>query len=171
MLTPEEEKYLKTLSKTKIVNIFVYDEKIKEIVKDIASKIDKFMPELEVKFLGASALEISGQKDIDLYILCPKDKFPEYLQKMMRVFDLPEFMSKESIKWSFKKSGYDIELYLTDPDTPQMQRQIKVYEILKNNPELLKEYENLKQSFDGKSYHSYQKAKYEFYDKILVENE
>lgn len=62
MLTPEEEKYLKTISKTKIVRIFSYDAKIKEIVKDITNKINQAMPELEVKFLGASALEISGQK-------------------------------------------------------------------------------------------------------------
>jgi len=167
MLTSEEEKYLKTISKTKLVRIFPYDKKIKKIVKDITDKIKKSMPELDIKFIGAAALEISGQKDIDLYVLCPANKFPDYLQKMMRIFDIPTLMNKESIKWNFKKSGYNIELYLTDPDTSQMQRQLKVFEILKSNFKLLKEYENLKKLMNGKSCHSYQKAKYEFYNKIL----
>lgn len=35
MLTPEEKQYLKTISKTKVVRIFAYDVKIKEIAKRI----------------------------------------------------------------------------------------------------------------------------------------
>lgn len=167
MITPEEEKYLSSLSKTKRVKIFKYDKKSQKIVDEIIGKINKSIPELKVKFIGSPALGIFGQRDIDLYVFCSQDKFPKYLQKMTQLFDIPELMNKESIKWSFKKSGFDIELYLTDPNTPQMRRQLKVFEILKNNSELLKEYEKLKQSFNGKSYHDYQKAKYEFYNRIL----
>lgn len=167
MITLEEEKYLKTLSKTKKVRIFKYDKKSKDIADEIIGKINKSIPELEVKFIGSPALRISGQRDIDLYVLCPQKEFPKYLQKMMRLFDIPEIMSKESIKWSFNKSGFDVELYLTDPTTPQMQRQLKVFEILKNNSELLKEYEKLKESFNGKLYCAYQKAKYKFYNRVL----
>lgn len=167
MITPDEEKYLETFSKTKKVKIFAYDKKSKEITDEIIAKINKFIPELEVKFIGSPALGISGQKDIDLYIMCTQNKFPEYLQKMMQLFDIPEIMNKESIKWNFKKSGFDVELYLTDPATPEMQRQLKVFETLKNNSKLLKEYEKLKESFNGKSYRDYQKAKYDFYNRIL----
>lgn len=155
MLTPEEEKYLRSFSKTKTVKIFEYDKKSQEIAEGIIEKINKSIPELEVKFIGSPTLGISGQKDIDLYIFCVKNEFPKYLQKMMRLFDIPDLMNRESIKWSFKKSGFDVELYLTDPTTPEMQRQLKVFEILKNNSELLKEYEKLKKSFNGKSYHDY----------------
>lgn len=167
MITVEEEKYLRSLSKTKKVKIFAYDKKSQEIADEIIGKINKSIPELEVKFIGSPALKISGQRDIDLYVFCHQNEFPKYLQKMMRLFDIPESMSKESIKWSFKKLGFDVELYLTDPTTPQMQRQLKVFEILKNNSELLKEYAKLKESLDGKSYCAYQKTKYEFYNRIL----
>jgi len=52
---------------------------------------------------------------------------------------------------------------LTEPPD----RQIKVYDILKSNKELLKEYEELKLKFNGKSFIDYQRAKYMFYNKIL----
>lgn len=48
-----------------------------------------------------------------------------------------------------------------------MQKQIKVYEILKNDQKLLKKYENLKSSLNGKSFKKYQTKKYEFYNRIL----
>jgi len=48
-----------------------------------------------------------------------------------------------------------------------MKRQIRVFEILKNNERLLKEYEELKENMNGKSFREYQKRKYEFYHKIL----
>lgn len=167
MLTQDEKKYLETISKTQKVKIFAYNKKVGKIADDIIRKIKIIVPELEVKWIGASALEISGQKDIDLYILCPPNKFPKYLQKLMRLFDIPKFMNKNYIEWNFKKSGYDIELYLANPDTSSMQKQLRVFEILKNDHKLLKEYEELKVSFNGKPYKRYQKAKYEFYNKIL----
>ncbi len=58
-------------------------------------------------------------------------------------------------------------MYLTDPTTPSMQEQIKTFEILKNDPKLLKEYEQIKLSADGQSFREYMRRKYEFFNKIL----
>lgn len=66
--------------------------------------------------------------------------------------------------------GFNVELYLTDPNTPQMQEQIRVYELLKNNPDLLEEYGRIKKSADGMSMREYQRQKYEFYNRILTED-
>lgn len=167
MLSQNEKNYLKTISKSKKVRIYKYDVKVQKVADDIIEKINKIAPELEVKFIGAQALKISGQKDIDINILCEPNNFKKYLQKLMQLFKIPSFMSKNYIGWNFKKSGYDIELYLTNPNSKSLQRQIKVFEILNNNPKLLKEYEDFKQAFNGKSYYDYQKAKYEFYNKII----
>lgn len=48
-----------------------------------------------------------------------------------------------------------------------MKGQLKVFEMLKNSPELLKEYEQLKQACGGLPFREYQQRKYEFYNKIL----
>jgi GrpB-like predicted nucleotidyltransferase (UPF0157 family) len=48
-----------------------------------------------------------------------------------------------------------------------MQRQIRVFELLRDRPDLLVEYEKLKWQLKGQSFRIYQKAKYEFYNRIL----
>ncbi|OGK15670.1 hypothetical protein A2862_02850 [Candidatus Roizmanbacteria bacterium RIFCSPHIGHO2_01_FULL_38_41] len=72
-------------------------------------------------------------------------------------------------EWKFKKDELDVEFYLTDKNSKTMQKQINVFETLKNNPDLLKEYESLKSSMNEKSLKEHQKKKYEFYHRILGE--
>ncbi len=113
--------------------------------------------------MGATALGIAGQNDIDIYIVSKPSKFGEYLPALKRLFGKPKSTHKTFIEWSFTKEGFKVEVYLTEPP----KRHVKIYKILKSNKKLLKEYEKLKLSFDGKSYRDYQKAKYEFYNHIL----
>ena len=58
-------------------------------------------------------------------------------------------------------------IYLTDPITSQVQEQIDVFNMLKNNPDLLKEYEQIKLTAAHLTYKQYQIQKYEFYNRIL----
>ena len=171
MLNDDQRKYLASIPKDQIVHIYSFDkasvEKITDSIIDrVRSSISEVWP---IKFIGASALGISGQKDIDAYILCPVGEFKLYLPALTKEFGNPKpwYVGQTSIVWNWEEDGYNIELYLTDPDSPATQEQLKVFELLKDNPKLLTEYEQLKQIFDGKSYHDYQKAKYEFYNRIL----
>ena len=136
----------------------------------IVKKIKSRFPNLEVLFMGSAALGISGQRDIDIYALADPDDFGKYLptfEKMFGELDKQgKYIEKTFVEWKFNKDGYEIEVYLTEPPD----RQIKVYEILRSNNKLLKEYEDLKLSFDGKSYKDYQRTKYEFYNRILPTN-
>lgn len=166
MLTESQEKYLQKIPIDKIVKIISYDPKIPGIVQDIKNKITNAGINLEVKFMGASALGISGQGDIDLYVSCPENNFQICLPKLEEIFG-PKVQGITIVKWQLEKEGHEIEIYLTDPNTPSMQEQIKVFEILKNDPLLLREYEEIKSSADGKSFREYMKRKYEFFNKIL----
>jgi hypothetical protein len=129
----------------------------------IVRKIKNHFPNLEVLFMGSVALEISGQRDLDIYALADPKDFDNYKPTLEKLFGKYKNIHKTFIEWKFSKDGYEIEIYLTEPP----ERQIKVYEILKSDPKLLKEYEDLKLSFDRKSYKDYQKAKYVFYNRIL----
>ena len=53
------------------------------------------------------------------------------------------------------------------PKDQKQKEQIEIFEIFKNSPEILKEYEELKLSMNGKTYKEYQIAKYEFYNRVL----
>lgn len=167
MLTRNEIKYLNTIPKDKKVRILPYDLKVKETVGVLISEIKKILPNLEVKSLGTSTLGIAGKNDIDLYIFSPIKDFPKYLPKLKKLYSEPVDLNDNSIKWEFTKDGYEVELYLTDPKSASTKRQIDVFSILSKDKKLLREYEKIKLSCNGKSAQEYQKKKYEFYNRIL----
>ncbi len=164
-LSPDEENFLGKIPDDKMVVIKPFDPEIPEIAEEITEKVHSAVPELPVRHMGASALGISGQGDIDLYILCDKDDYGKYLLKLESVFGSRD--KKSIIEWSFHTRGHDVEMYLTDPISEAMLKQIKVFETLKNNLALLAEYEKLKEEMNGKSFREYQRKKYEFYHRIL----
>lgn len=162
MLTKNEQDYLSKIPKNKKASINPFDPKAKETGNLILSKIKNSLPNLKVLFMGATALEIAGQNDIDIYALANPKDFGKYLPSLNKLFGKPKNTHKAFIEWKFTEKDCQVELYLTKPP----KRQIKVFEILKSDKELLKEYENLKLGFNGKSFRNYQKAKYEFYNEI-----
>jgi len=170
MLTEEEKKFLKKIPYSKKVRIKPFNPKIRKIAEKPIKIIQKITPELEIKFMGASALGVAGQGDIDLYILCPSRDFQKYLPVLIDKFGEPKHITKTFIQWSFTKDAHDVELYLSDPTPESMRRQLKTFRILKNSPRLREEYQEIKESFDGKSYRAYQRKKYEFYNRILAEH-
>lgn len=137
MLTQDEENYLAKIDPTKKVSISAFDPEAKETGDLIVKRIKEKLPDAQILFMGATTLEIAGQNDIDIYVLSDSNDFDKYFPILQNLFGKPP------------------------------ERQIKVYEILKSNKELLKEYEELKLKFNGKSFKDYQRAKYEFYHKIL----
>jgi inorganic pyrophosphatase len=162
MLTKDERNYLKKIPASKKVYIKPFNPKAKAVGKSIIAKIKKVLPKSKILFMGATALGIAGQNDIDIYVLSSREKFREYLPALEKLFGNPKNTHETFIEWGFIENEFPVELYLTE--LPE--RQIKVYETLKSNKKLLKEYEKLKSSFDGKSYKDYQKAKCEFYNRI-----
>ena len=171
MLTPDEINYLKKIPPDKAVKIYPYDPKTSEIAQKIIKMIKLTYSNLVVKHMGASALKISGQNDLDIFAFSDPKKFDEYFPGLIKLFGQPLHRHDTFCEWKFNKDGFDVEFYLTARDSETMQRQVKTFENLKNNPSLLKEYEQLKQSMNGKSFKEYQEKKYEFYHKILDLNE
>ena len=168
MLTEAQKKYLETIPEDKIAEIKPWDSKTKEIAFKLMLKIKSVVPVLEIFYGGASALEISGQNDIDITIKCPTKDFQKYLPELKKILGEPTKIGKENIyQEPIYIDDYEAEIYMIDPNSPALQEQIKVFELLKNNIELRKEYEKIKNESNGIPYREYQKKKYEFYNKIL----
>jgi len=166
MLSWDEEDYLSKVNDKKMVVVKPFDPKITDISNKLVHKIHIAVPDLEVRHMGASSLELSGQNDIDIYIFCMKENFDEYLPKIEKVFG-PKMQGINIIKWSMNIEGFEVEMYLTDPNSPTMKKQIAVFEALKNDKSLREDYTKLKEGLNGRSFKEYQRAKYEFYHKIL----
>lgn len=167
MLTSDEIDYLNKIPSDKVVKIYPYNPQVEKVVITIIDSIQQTYPSLEIIHMGASALKISGQNDLDIYAFSDPKDFNKYLPGIIEIFGEPLHKHETFCEWRFQQKGFDIELYLTAKNSKTMQKQIKVFETLKNDPALLKEYENLKSSMNGKSFKEYQEKKYEFYHKIL----
>lgn len=170
MLTQDEQNYLDKIPADKKVVVKPYDPKTTEIVEEYINKIMSVEPELDILHLGAAALKISGQGDIDISILCPNESFSRHAENLKNVLGEP-VSGKSTIFWQFEKGGHEVEICLADPDEPSTARQLKVHKILNQNPKLLDQYEQLKESAASQSYREYQRQKYEFYNRILGAHE
>ena len=133
MITKNEENYLKKISASKKVYVKPFDQKAKKTGGLIIKKIKRVFPNLKILFMGATALEIAGQNDIDIYVLSNPKDFNKYLPSLKKLFGKPKNTHKDFIEWKFIRDNHPIELYLTNPDSPSMLRQIDVFEILKSD--------------------------------------
>lgn len=167
MLIQNQQKYLATIPEDKIVHIRPYDSKVKDVGNSIVLKIKEAIPGLDVLFMGASALGIGGQNDIDLNILSVPAEYSKYIPVLEKLFGKPAKTNPNLVKWEFVQDGFEVELYLTDKNSPALLEQIKTFEILRDNQNLAKEYENIKLECNGLSFREYMRRKYEFFNKIL----
>lgn len=160
-----QEKYLNNLPAEmadKPVVIQPYKPELLGIAENIMDRIKSELPQAEVRFMGASALRISGQNDIDIYVLVNSTQRDGYVEKLNILFG-----EQTQNSWNWKQDGFEVTVYLDDPKNPALQEQILIFEKLKDDPALLKKYEALKTSMNGKTYREYQEAKYNFYNQIL----
>lgn len=167
MLTKDQKRYLEKIPASKRVKIYLFDKKVQKIAENITQSVKKICPDLKVVHMGASALGIAGQKDLDIYAFSEPKDFNKYLPGLTKLLGEPKSKHETFIEWNFKRSGCSVEFYLTDPNSSTMKQQIKVFEILKNNKKLLTQYEELKKSMNGKYLRLYQRKKYEFFNRIL----
>lgn len=167
MLTEDQKNYLNKIPVNKKVKIFPFNKKITKAALEIIDVIKNIYPNLIMIHMGASALGILGQNDLDIYAFADPSDFSKYLPGLVKLFGKPLGKHKTYIEWEFNKDGFGVELYLTAPDSETMKQQIQVFETLRNNKKLLKEYENLKSSMNGEPLREYQRKKYEFYNKLL----
>lgn len=165
MLTSGQKEYLTKLSPERAnqaIKIKPYDPHTRIIAANVIKIIKEKIPDADIRFMGASALAIGGQNDVDLYIVCLKALHAEYDFRLTSVFG-----KRIKNKWHWFVHGYEVSVYLKNLDDKKFQEQIAIFELFKNNLSVLKEYEDLKISLDGVRYQEYQIAKYEFYNRVL----
>lgn len=167
MLTEGQIKYLAKVSDEQEMVVKPFNPRGLEIAEKIINKIKLENPDLEVVVLGSLALKIAGQEDVDISAFCIKSEQYKYLDNFKKLFGEPTRQSQNSVGWDFQEESFSVSVWLTDPTSKTTQEQIKVFKMLKSDPELLKEYEMIKEDAKDLSYKEYQVKKYEFYNRIL----
>jgi len=168
-LTEGQIKYLVSIPDDKTMVVKPWNPKGLEIANQVIADIKLIEPDLEVMLLGSLPLKIAGQEDIDISAFCIKSEQLKHIDNFKKLFGEPSRIGKNSISWDFQKDGFSVGVWLTDPTAETTKAQVEVFNLLKNNSDLLKEYERVKQEAKGFPYKEYQRRKYEFYNRILKE--
>ncbi|MBI2065008.1 MAG: GrpB family protein [Candidatus Yanofskybacteria bacterium] len=174
MIKESQEKYLASLPDGKVIEVKPFDPRVREVAESLMAQIKEALPDADLHFGGAAALEIAGQNDIDISILYDPADFDHYLSTLEKLFGKPSRTGtspkNKSVKWEFKKDGFEVELYISLKSSPVSQEQIKVFELLSKNEGLRDAYEQTKLPYGQIDFKEYVRKKYEFFNKILEDN-
>ena len=168
MLTERQIKYLAKVPDDQKMVVKPFNPKGLDVAERIIADIKAIEPGLEVMLLGSLPLKILGQEDIDISVFCIKSEQPQHIDNFKKLLGEPTRIGQNSTGWDFKKEGFNVSVWLTDPTAQTTKDQVKIFNLLKENPELLREYENIKENAKNLTYKEYQKRKYEFYNRVLA---
>jgi GrpB-like predicted nucleotidyltransferase (UPF0157 family) len=169
-LDEKQRKYLETISDSALVVIQPWDSKTEPVAKKLMDDMRPAVPDLEVFHTGAAALNISGKNDLDFSILGVPEDFDNYLPALIKVLGEPQKRGRENVRWEIIRDGFPVDVHLTDKDSLGWKEHKKIFELLRDNSQILEEYQILKEQSNGVSLREYQRRKYEFYNRILAGN-
>jgi GrpB-like predicted nucleotidyltransferase (UPF0157 family) len=166
MIKESQEKYLATKPDGQIVIVKPFDPHVQVVATEMIETLKSVMPNLPIHWGGASALGIAGQNDIDINILSAPEEYENYIPVIVKIYGEPT-RKGTSVTWNFVKDGYDVDLHLGDKNSPRLQEQLKVFEILSQNKELRDEYERIKLPYGPIDYKEYMRKKYAFFNEVV----
>lgn len=168
MIKESQEKYLDSLQDGKIVEIMPFDPRARKIGNEVVSMLNSALPDLLVQFGGAAAFEIVGQNDVDILLLSTPAEHERYRRVIEELFGPPSRIGVSgSVKWEFKREGFDVEIYMADKGSSAAREQIRTFELLSQSKELRDAYEQVKLPLGPIDFKEYMRKKYEFFNTIL----
>ncbi len=129
MLTEGQKNYLSKLDPSRAnapVFVFPYNPKTEGVAEKTMCKIKEVIPNADIRYMGASALKISGQNDVDIYVITPEEIKEEYLSKLVPI--LREQVKK---KWNWDEDGLEVSVYLSNPADSKFQEQLDIFDVFK----------------------------------------
>lgn len=151
-----------------IFHIQPWTPKVQETAQKLMDAIHSIAPEVEILFMGAAALGLPGKNDIDLDILCNRNDVAFYTQKLLPILGTPQEVQDNLTAWKFQLQGFDIDAILSDPTISHVPEQQRVFHKLKMNSDLLDEYRQLKEAYDGLPYAEYENRKKTFFNQRVL---
>ncbi|MCX6716131.1 MAG: GrpB family protein [Candidatus Taylorbacteria bacterium] len=169
MITREQEEWLSHLSDTGSVKIVPFDPKSDQKFENIKRQIQSLLGnETEVLHRGASALGISGQPEIDIYIPVSAKRFDHVVSEMQIKFGKPySVYPLERTKFILSVDGTKLEIMVVNESCKSWTNNEIFYEYMKKHPDALEQYRKLKEDAAGHSNRAYYRRKIEFINDIM----
>ena len=169
MLTEDQKKWIAHHSDDSKIKIIPFDsssqEKFEKVKLVIQSKLGE---SIEVKHRGATGLGIFGQDEIDVYVPVPPETFNSFIIPLTELFGKPKsHYPLERARFVTFVDRKHVDVVLINKRCSGWLDHIKFRKYLKEYPEILRSYEQLKESCNGMSTREYYLRKVEFINDIL----
>lgn len=166
MSGPVEYLYTFQNSRTKTVTIRPFDPRVKKLGLELKKELVKTLGIETIHFFGSAALEIAGQKDVDIFVEVSKVNFERYEKMISKLYGKPAKVLPELIEWHFDRHDTAVQVVLIDAKSYLLGLQKVTFRELSKEHNR-KEYEKLKNTSDGVTVFEYEKRRLAFFNKIL----
>jgi len=133
--------------KDRPVKLIPFDPKTKKIGLKMVDNIKEMLGEFpcEVLLRGSTLYEISGKGDIEIGIYVDKKEWENVFEILKEKFGEPGVVEEEYVRFNLDSSGQEFEIMMFTGRGGLVDK--KLTEYLKERPELLREYEEVKKKY------------------------
>jgi GrpB-like predicted nucleotidyltransferase (UPF0157 family) len=169
MITPEQEKWLAHLSDDNKVVIYPADSQAQEKFSKIKNQVQTVLGEnINILHRGATSLGISGQGELDVYIPVSAKNFDSMVKSVEGIFGKPKSLYPlERARFITSVDSTKVEVFVINEEKSGWIDSCRFEQYLKEHPEALEEYKELKEKGQGLSTQKYYRRKVEFINDIL----
>lgn len=113
---------------------------------------------------------ISGQDEIDVYVLVKASEFNNTVLLVRSIFGEPKSVEpNKRARYKTEIQGKRIDIFVVNEEHEEWQKHKRLKSYLMSNPKALQEYKELKEKSAGKSTREYYRIKLEFINRVLAE--
>jgi GrpB-like predicted nucleotidyltransferase (UPF0157 family) len=126
------------------------------------------LPNAEITLIGSFGIPVCGKQEFDLLVNIGDDNINEAQRKVESFserFGVGPIVDGEGYCRSKKRFGMICELHIVNSESKQVKRHLRQMERFASDPDLVREYDDLKRSLDGACKEDYRLAKTEFFEK------
>ena len=148
-------------------------KKAEEAFIEYKSFLRNLLPGADIQHIGSTAIPGSLTKeDLDIQVRVSAAEFPRAITVLMKHYETNKGNTKTDTFRAFQDDGADprLGIQLTVIDS-ELDFFWKIREVLKLNDEYLREYDNLKRTYEGRDMGAYREAKSEFFEKLMASPE
>lgn len=168
MITTDQQTWLDHLSNTETIEIIPWDETAEEKFLIVKNQItDLIGSNTPVLHRGATALHISGQDEIDIYVPVSIEIFDQTATQLATLYHDPQsHYPMKRVRFRTMLQNKKIDIFVINEKDKDWQNSELFHHILLTNPEKLNAYRTLKEKLAGTSAKHYYTKKTEFINEI-----
>lgn len=146
-----------------------YLERANKVFEDQKRRIQALLLNADIQHIGSTAIPGSITKgDLDINVRVSKNDFDKAIEVLKQLYDVNQPENWNDTFASFKDEnnlGIDFGLQLSIKDS-KYDDFTKLRDVLINDPNLVQEYNQMKQKYEGKGMDEYRKEKANFFQKL-----